>query len=246
MESVGELLRLEREAQGKTIEDVAKATKMSTLIIESLEDDRFSAFPAPVYAKGHLRTYARFLGLSEDDVVEKYMRFTQQREPDELDEWDAVELEIAEQRKTAGRRGLWIAAAAVVVVVALVVWITRERPPAQPSQDTSQQQEEAPLITPPVSEAAWVDTMIEVHSLELMVVAKSRVYLTVSVDGERVSDLTLDAGERRRWEGVEEFELFVGTGEALDLYLNGEYLGAAGAGRGPVDNLIVTEDGMSR
>lgn len=243
MESVGELLRLERESQGKTIEDVAAATKMSTLIIESLEDDRFSAFPAPVYAKGHLRTYARFLGLSEDDVVEKYMRFTQQREPDELDEWDAVELEIQEQGRAASRRGLWIAAAAVVVVVVLVVWLTRERPPAEPTETAS---EEAPLVTPPVSEAAWVDTMIEVHSLELMVVAKSRVYLTVSVDGERVSDLTLDAGDRRRWEGVEEFELFVGTGEALDLYLNGEYLGAAGAGRGPVDNLIVTEDGMSR
>jgi hypothetical protein len=70
--------------------------------------------------------------------------------------------------------------------------------------------------------------------------------VTVSVDGERVSDLTLDAGDRRRWEGVEEFNLFVGTGEALELYLNGEYLGVAGAGRGPVDNLVVTEDGMSR
>lgn len=242
MESVGELLRLEREAQGKTIEDVAKATKMSTLIIESLEDDRFSAFPAPVYAKGHLRMYARFLGLGEDEIVEKYMRFTQQREPDELDEWDAVEFEIQERRRTAGRRGLWITAAAVAFIAIFIVWVTRERPPAE----SVEVPEEAPLVTPPVSEAAWVDTMIEVHTLELMVVAKSRVYLTVAVDGERVSDLTLDAGERRRWEGVEEFELFVGTGEALDLYLNGEYLGAAGAGRGPVDNLMVTENGMSR
>ena len=242
MESVGELLRLEREAQGKTIEDVAKATKLSTLILESLEDDRFSAFPAPVYAKGHLRMYARFLGLDEDEIVEKYMRFTQQREPDELDEWDAVELEIQERRRTVGRRGLWIAAAAVAIIAVVIIWITRERPPV----DVAGAPEEVPLVTSPVSEAAWVDTMIEVHTLELMVVAKSRVYLTVAVDGERVSDLTLDAGERRRWEGVEEFELFVGTGEALDLYLNGEYLGAAGAGRGPVDNLMVTEDGMSR
>jgi transcriptional regulator with XRE-family HTH domain len=241
MESVGELLRLEREAQGKTVADVAKATKMSTLIIESLEDDRFSAFPAPVYAKGHLRTYARFLDLNEEEIVEKYMRFTQQREPDELDEWDAVELEIEEKGRAAGRRTLWIAVAVVAVVV-LIVWITRDRPPAE----TSEPPVEAPLVTPPVSQAAWVDTMIEVHSLELMVVARSRVYLTVAVDGERVSDLTLDAGQRRRWEGVEEFELFVGTGEALDLYLNGEYLGAAGAGRGPVDNLVVTENGMSR
>jgi len=244
MESVGDLLRREREAQEKTLEDVAKATRMSVLVLQAIEDDRFSVLPAPVYVKGHLRTYARYLELDEDDVVEKYMRFTQQQEPDELDEWDAVEIELQEQTREAGRRWLLIAAGAVVMVVAVVLvvrWIGRPRE-SEPVSAT----EEAPLVTEPVSEAAWVDTMIQVHGLELMVVAKERVYVTVSVDGERVSDLTLDEGERRRWEGVEEFSLFVGTGEALDLYLNGEYLGVAGTGRGTVENLVVTEDGMSR
>lgn len=242
MESVGELLRTEREAQDKTIEDVAKATKMGPLILQAIEEDRFSVLPAPVYVKGHLRTYARFLGLDEDEVVAKYMRFTQQSEPDELDEWDAVEIELQEQRRHAGRRWIWIAAGAVAVVVVaifVVQWVNRPDEP-RPVVD------EAPLVTQPVSEAAWVDTTMEVHGLELMVVAKERVYINVSVDGERVSDLTLNAGDRRRWEGVEEFSLFVGTGEALDLYMNGEYLGVAGTGRGPVDNLVVTEDGMSR
>jgi transcriptional regulator with XRE-family HTH domain len=242
MESVGELLRNEREAQEKTLDDVASATRMSVRILESIEGDRFSALPAPVYVKGHLRTYARYLGLDEDEVVDKYLRFTQQQEPDELDEWDAVEIELTEQRREMGRRWLWTAAGIVVVVVVavlLVKWLGRPEVPEQVA-------EEAPLVTQPVSEAAWVDTMIEVHGLELMVVARERVYVTVSVDGERVSDLTLDEGDRRRWEGVEEFSLFVGTGEALELYLNGEYLGVAGAGRGPVDNLVVTEDGMSR
>ncbi len=242
MESVGDLLRREREAQEKTLEDVAKATKVSSVIVQAIEEDRFSVLPAPVYVKGHLRTYARFLGLDEDEIVQKYMRFTQQNEPDELDEWDTVEIELQEQRKEQGRRWLWIAAAIVAVVlvtVFVVKWAARPRMPEQTA-------EEAPLVTQPVSEAAWVDTMIEVHGLELMVVAKERVYVAVSVDGERVSDLTLDAGERRRWEGVEEFSLFVGTGDALELYLNGEYLGVAGSGRGPVENLVVTEAGMSR
>ena len=123
MESVGELLRLEREAQGKTIEDVAKVTKMSSLTISALEEDRFSALPAPVYVKGHLRTYARYLGLNEDGIIEKYLRFTQQQEHDELDEWDAVELELHEESKRAGRRWVWIAVSLAVVVALIVVQV---------------------------------------------------------------------------------------------------------------------------
>jgi transcriptional regulator with XRE-family HTH domain len=242
MESVGGLLRKEREAQEKTLEDVAKGTKMSLPVLQAIEEDRFSVLPAPVYVKGHVRTYARFLGLDEEEVVEKYMRFTQQNEPEELDEWDTVEIELQEQRKEMGRRWMWIAGAAVVVVLAVIIIVKLATRPDSGDQNAG----DAPLVTSPVSEAAWVDTTMEVHGLELMVVAKERVYVAVSVDGQPVSDLTLDAGERRRWEGVEEFSLFVGTGEALDLYLNGQYLGVAGTGRGPVDNLIVNEEGMSR
>jgi cytoskeletal protein RodZ len=87
MESVGQFLRQTREAQEKTIDEVAKATRMSRQIVGALEEDRFSVLPAPVYVKGHLRTYARFLGLNEDDVVQMYMRFTQQQDSAEPDEW---------------------------------------------------------------------------------------------------------------------------------------------------------------
>jgi transcriptional regulator with XRE-family HTH domain len=240
MESVGQLLRTEREAQGKTIEDVAKVTKMSAQILEALEEDRFSALPAPVYVKGQLRTYARHLGLDEDEIVQKYMRFTQQSEPAELDEWDAVELELAQERQTANRRWLWTSVAAAVVII-LVVVLSRWERKAPPGPA-----EEVPLATEQMEHAPWVDTTkIQVHPLELMAVARERVYVRVAVDGTPVSDLTLEANDRRRWEAAEKFSLFVGTGDALDLYLNGEYLGRAGAGRGPVDNLVITEAGMS-
>jgi cytoskeletal protein RodZ len=207
MESVGEFLRLEREAQGKSIEDVAKVTKMSPLTISALEDDRFSALPAPVYVKGHLRTYARFLGLKENEVIEKYLRFTQQQEHEELDEWDTVELELHEEKQRAGRRWIWIAASVAAAVTVIVVW-----------------------------------------TLELTVKARERTWIQVTVDGATlpVADFHLGAGEERTYEANKYFQLQVGNGGALELYLNGEYLGTAGAGRGLVENLIVNVEGMSR
>lgn len=244
MESVGELLRTEREAQGKTIADVGKITKMSTLILEALEDDRYSVLPAPVYVKGHLRTYARFLGLDEDEIVEKYLRFTQQQENEELDEWDAVELELHEERERAGRRWVWIAVVVVAVVIAIVAWVMLSQ---RGDDETEQEQaERAPAITTPVQEAAAEDSLIEWHKLELLAIARERTWIRVSVDGVAVSDLTLDAGEERTWEADESFRLDVGNGGGLELYLDGEYLGTAGSGSRLVEGLVVDEDGMSR
>ena len=260
MESVGELLKHEREAQGKSVEDVSRATKMSRLILEALEADHFSVLPAPVYVKGHLRTYARFLGLSEDAVVDKYLRFTQQQGSEELDEWDAVELELHKEKRRTGRRWVWIAVV-VAVVAAVVVWQALSEGPAAPEPETSigtdtgtdaeagpdaDADVSAPAATPtPVRETVADDTMIEWHKLELLVVAKERTWLSVSVDGKPVADLTLERGEQRQWEADEFFQLNVGNGRGLELYLDGVLLGTAGSGSRLVEGLVVNESGMS-
>lgn len=242
MESVGELLRLEREAQGKTIEDVARATKMSSATIAGLEADHFSILPAPVYVKGHLRTYARHLGLNETEVVDKYLRFTQQQDSAELDEWDAVELELHEERQRSGRRWVWIAVVVATVVVAFVIWYVATR-----RGDGSEAVTNAPaVVAEPVRETVAGDTMIEWHRLELLAVARERTWLSVSIDGEPVADLTLERGEERRWEAEEFFQLDVGNGGGLALYLDGEFLGTAGSGSRLVEGLVVNESGMSR
>jgi len=243
MESVGELLRREREAQGKSVEDVAKVTRMSSQTLAAIEEDRFSALPAPVYVKGHLRTYARFLGLDEDKIVDRYMRSTKQQESAELDEWDAVELELHEEERHATRRNLWIAAGVVAVGLLVIFGPRLWRRDERPEDPTTQR--EVPVVTEPAREAASEDSMIEWHRLELMAVANERTWIRVSVDGTPVSDLTLEPGDRRRWEADESFELDVGNGGALQLYLDGELLGTAGTGRRLVEGLVVTEAGMS-
>lgn len=240
MESVGEYLRREREAQSKTIDDVAKATKINGQILKDLEGDRFSALPAAVYVKGHLKTYARYLGLDEEEIVQKYLRFTHQQEPDELDEWDAVELELHEQKQAAGRRLAWIGAAAAIVVVLVVLVVLLGDRGTEPES-----MREQPAVVEEPQQAAESDSMIEWHKLELRTVARHRTWIKVSIDGTPVADFTLNAGEERLWEADEYFELDVGSGGGLELYLDGEFLGTAGTGRRLVEGLVVDENGMS-
>lgn len=80
--------------------------------------------------------------------------------------------------------------------------------------------------------------------LEFVLVATNRCWVRVSADGEVVSDVTLAAGERREWSGESYFELAAGSGEDVEVYLNGEFLGTAGQDSRVVEGLRISADGF--
>jgi cytoskeletal protein RodZ len=63
MPTVGEQLRAAREARSLTVQDVAEATNMRADHIAALEAGDYTPFPAAVYIRGSVRTYARLLKL---------------------------------------------------------------------------------------------------------------------------------------------------------------------------------------
>lgn len=72
MTSLGQSLKEEREARNISIEEIASATKIVTRYIEALENDRFDIMPGGFFIKGIIRTYARAIGLNEEEVLAKY------------------------------------------------------------------------------------------------------------------------------------------------------------------------------
>lgn len=70
--SVGTLLRETREANGLTLRDLAAVTRIQSSMLLCLEEDRWEEFPAEVFARGFLRSYARELGLDENNVLDMY------------------------------------------------------------------------------------------------------------------------------------------------------------------------------
>jgi len=72
VESIGEKLRTAREAKKITVKDVSAETNISTLYIEALEEEDFERFPSETYLIGFLRSYADFLKLDSDEIVQSY------------------------------------------------------------------------------------------------------------------------------------------------------------------------------
>ena len=77
--SFGSWLRHQREARSVSIREIADNSKISLRYLEALEQDRFDVLPAPVFARGFLREYARVVGLNPDEVVNLYLVAVEER-----------------------------------------------------------------------------------------------------------------------------------------------------------------------
>ena len=71
---IGEVLKRTRTRRKLDIRTVEERTKIRIKYLRALENEEWEVLPAPAYAKGFLRTYAQFLGLDGDALVDEYRR----------------------------------------------------------------------------------------------------------------------------------------------------------------------------
>src|ERR1700676_112898 len=72
MPSLGDEFRAAREGRHLSISDVSEQIYIRSVYLQSIEDEDWRSIGAPVYVRGFIRTYARFLGLDSEEAVEQY------------------------------------------------------------------------------------------------------------------------------------------------------------------------------
>ena len=66
---IGQRLRDRRVTRGQSLEEVENAIRVNTAYLLALEEEHYDVLPAPVYARGFMRSYARYLGLDPEEAV---------------------------------------------------------------------------------------------------------------------------------------------------------------------------------
>jgi cytoskeleton protein RodZ len=69
---LGERLRSARKARALTLEQAAFTLRLEVPVLRALEDERYEALGAAVFVRGHLKAYAKLLGLPEEAVLAAY------------------------------------------------------------------------------------------------------------------------------------------------------------------------------
>jgi cytoskeletal protein RodZ len=72
MMTVGQLLRRQRESKQMSVEEVSRATRVPMSSVELIESDQFDELPGEVFVRGFLKSYARAVGLSGEEVLARY------------------------------------------------------------------------------------------------------------------------------------------------------------------------------
>lgn len=86
----GEMVREARKSLGLSLADVAAMTRIPKTMLKHLESDRYDEYSAEVFARGHLRNYAREVQLEPEIVLQAFDRYTGQltSEPEADEEAD--------------------------------------------------------------------------------------------------------------------------------------------------------------
>jgi len=72
MESIGRYQKNEREVRQISLEELAQTTRIPLRHLASLEEERWTALPGDVFVRGFLKSYAKAVGLTIDEVLRRY------------------------------------------------------------------------------------------------------------------------------------------------------------------------------
>src|SRR5579862_8518934 len=98
-ESLGARLRQQRERQHISLATIAEQTKIGLSLLDALERDDVSHWPAGIFRRAFVRAYAHAIGLEPDVVVREFLEV----HPDPA---EVVATESAIEAKADGGGGL--------------------------------------------------------------------------------------------------------------------------------------------
>jgi cytoskeleton protein RodZ len=225
---IGATLRAAREDLGISVEEAAWRTRIKPDYLRALEGERFEEIGHHAVARGHLHTYARYLGLEADALAQEYRRRFEHSEPSPI---ERLNEQVKESRRPPKPK--WLIAAlvsSVVLVAAALTGVIRgpgpRMTPAGNALATLPASAEA--TGRPTAEATAVVPPAQTSPVTIVVVAQGRSWLRAMVDGTLEFEGIVAAGTSKTFDGSEQIDISIGNAGAMRLIVNGVDLGPPG------------------
>ena len=231
--SVGDALAQARNQAGLTIAQVSQRTCIRETIVRGIERGDFSACGGDFYARGHIRSIARVVGLNPEELIHEYD--ATHGAPQEITAADVFEpstpIKLRERRSPN-----WSVLMVVVLALVLGYGVYRlvdhgssaGRPVASSSHTPSHQSRPSPSAKPsPKASAASAHSTG--HRLVIRLTASADCWVGFSKPGGRQLFQTyVLAGHSKTWRFKHAVTMQIGNPEGILLTVNGRTLGHVG------------------
>lgn len=222
MKEIGKIIKERREKKGVSLEDAHKVTKIQKKYLIAIEEGDVSVFLAEVYYKSFVISYANYLGLNQEELIERLNIKKREQEK------EFVMQENPEDNKKNIKK-LLIGFTSVIVVALFLFFIYMQKHISNvPS--SAEIIEEIQLQNNKISDQNEVKKNLlqegkkPVANIKqkLDVEAKSTVWLKVNCGNVTVYEGIVTKGNKKSWEADESFTLTVGYAPGVNVFFNGD------------------------
>ncbi|MEU8959238.1 helix-turn-helix domain-containing protein [Streptomyces sp. NPDC048518] len=232
---IGRVLRQARVAAGLTVDEISTSTRVRIPIVHAIEEDDFSRCGGDVYARGHIRTLARAVGVDPAPLLAQYDEGHGGRPPAPT---PAAPLFEAERIRSEPRRPNWTAAmvAAIVAVIGFVGFTAfgggddkdsskslAEGPTPAASQPVKKPKPSKPADPKPDPSDSAIAGVPRDKVTVKVVAPEGRSWISAKDhSGRTLFDGVLEQGQDKTFQDKQKIDLVLGDAGAIQLYVNGK------------------------
>lgn len=250
--SLGEKLRSAREQRGISISEVAEQTRISPLYLEAIDADNYKTLPGGIFNKGFVRSYAKYVGIDEQEALQDYSRLVAENEPVEEERTKSYRPEVLTDDRSVSSMVPTLIFAAVILglmtagVLFLVNYIQNQQTDPTVSTNLAKTpaanvDSDVPANTAPTQTASQTPVMANLR-VEFTAVGDA-VSLTSVVDNGKGSEVLLAPGNPVVFEPKESLRLRYSKSRAefAQLKLNGKQISLPSQPANPKSGTIEIE-----
>jgi len=269
MNLAGARLKKVRLEKGISLEDAHKATKIHLDILKSIEENSFINL-SPVYIKGFLKIYCKYLGVDPREYIPDY-KGPQSTVRIEEGQKDAQALILQTPTSSLNKffskvfnaktMGIIFRTALVVILIfglfkigsAVKHALLSKKAKSSATSLAKAKKEVAPKSKQTKPQATVVKpespktaTKPEANfKIRLAIRAKEDCWAQLKADGRVIFQNILKKGRSESWEAKDKIELSLGNAGGVDLEINGRLIPSLGRRGQALKNILITKEGLS-
>ena len=252
MSSIGHLLQEARNKKAISLEEVHFRTKIHPRVLQLLEADKFEKLPSPVFVKSFLKSYAEFLEINPQDIVNAYEKEGAPEPSQTLYIRSAAERE--KRTPLTFDKSLWVVPALILALLiggGLIFFLVKTASHHLKDKKVvsivklSKAKADGSLIANEWLRHSSLGNFPKIGksaALRLKIKAVDTVWFKITSDGKVLFQAILKRGAAETWTASDHFEIWTGNASKMELTLNNHDLGSPG--KGVMKKMVINHEGV--